>query len=404
MLIPDALPIRKLRDVQVPVITCRTPIDPTLKYNDCIWISRYHPEFVIPGGINHPKISICLGSNGEQFKQLFKGEGNDDMRQDAVMEQVFHLCNMVLRYDKETRRRNLNVRDYKVLPLATQAGVIEFVGNTVTLQKWLQEAHNRYRPDDIKHGQVLVMLKQTREKSGGKTEAMVKTFQQICQRTQPVMRHYFTEKHKTPITWFAMRLNYTRSVATTSIVGHILGLGDRHVQNILIDNGSGEVVHIDLGIAFDQGKLLRIPERVPFRMTRDMVDGMGKCGTQGVFQRCAEETLRVLRDRSDVILTVLEVFKHDPLHSWTASELKIKKVQDNTTEPTRVARDVSRFGAIAIDLQSGSADEAADRALAGVARKLDKALSVEYTVNELIAEATDIVNLATIYQGWSPEY
>jgi ataxia telangiectasia mutated family protein len=404
LLIPDALPIRKLRDVQVPVITCRTPIDPTLKYNDCIWISRYHPEFVIPGGINHPKISICLGSNGEQFKQLFKGEGNDDMRQDAVMEQVFHLCNMVLRYDKETRRRNLNVRDYKVLPLATQAGVIEFVGNTVTLQKWLQEAHNRYRPDDIKHGQVLVMLKQTREKSGGKTEAMVKTFQQICQRTQPVMRHYFTEKHKTPITWFAMRLNYTRSVATTSIVGHILGLGDRHVQNILIDNGSGEVVHIDLGIAFDQGKLLRIPERVPFRMTRDMVDGMGKCGTQGVFQRCAEETLRVLRDRSDVILTVLEVFKHDPLHSWTASELKIKKVQDNTTEPTRVARDVSRFGAIAIDLQSGSADEAADRALAGVARKLDKALSVEYTVNELIAEATDIVNLATIYQGWSPEY
>jgi len=51
-------------------------------------------------------------------------------------------------------------------------------------------------------------------------------------------------------------------------------------------------------------------------MTKDMVDGMGTTGTQGVFQRCAEETLRVLRDRSDVIMTVLEVFKHDPLHSW----------------------------------------------------------------------------------------
>lgn len=57
-------------------------------------------------------------------------------------------------------------------------------------------------------------------------------------------------------------------------------------------------------------------ERVPFRLTPDMVDGLGTTGTQGVFQRCAEETLRVLRDRSDVILTVLEVFKHDPLHSW----------------------------------------------------------------------------------------
>lgn len=51
-------------------------------------------------------------------------------------------------------------------------------------------------------------------------------------------------------------------------------------------------------------------------MTRDMVDGMGYSGTQGVFQRCAEETLRVLREQSDVIMTVLEVFKHDPLHSW----------------------------------------------------------------------------------------
>lgn len=66
------------------------------------------------------------------------------------------------------------------------------------------------------------------------------------------MRHYFTELHKAPTAWFAIRLNYARSVATTSIVGHVLGLGDRHTSNILMDNGSGEVVHIDLGIAFDQ--------------------------------------------------------------------------------------------------------------------------------------------------------
>ena len=72
-------------------------------------------------------------------------------------------------------------------------------------------------------------------------------------------------------------------------------------------------------IATHQGKLLPIPESVPFRMTADMVDGMGTTGTQGVFQRCAEETLRVLRADSEVILTVLEVFKYDPLHSWYGS-------------------------------------------------------------------------------------
>jgi phosphatidylinositol kinase/protein kinase (PI-3 family) len=65
-----------------------------------------------------------------------------------------------------------------------------------------------------------------------------------------------------------------------------------------------------------KGKILPVAERVPFRMTADMVDGLGTSGTQGVFQRCAEETLRVLREGSEVIMTVLEVFKHDPLHSW----------------------------------------------------------------------------------------
>jgi len=77
-------------------------------------------------------------------------------------------------------------------------------------------------------------------------------FLDIRKGFKPVMRHYFSEKGRSPVVWFAMRLKYTRSVATTSIVGHILGLGDRHTSNILLDNRSGEVVHIDLGIAFDQ--------------------------------------------------------------------------------------------------------------------------------------------------------
>jgi hypothetical protein len=41
-------------------------------------------------------------------------------------------------------------------------------------------------------------------------------------------------------------------------------------------------------------------------MTTDMVDGMGTSSTQGVFQRCAEETFRVLRNDSEVVLTVLD--------------------------------------------------------------------------------------------------
>ncbi|KAG6332983.1 hypothetical protein ID866_6106 [Astraeus odoratus] len=399
--VPEGMLLRQLRDVRVPVLTSRLAIDPTLRYDNCIWISHYDATFHPAGGVNMPKINTCYGSNGQRFKQLFKGEGSDDLRQDAVMEQVFELVNILLRCDRETTRRDLKVRGYTVLPLAIQAGVIEFVGNTTPLQSWLRAGHNRYRPNDMDHNQAMAYLKQTREKYQENPAFLLKAFEEICERTKPVMRHYFTEKSKIPITWFAMRLNYTRSVATTSIVGHILGLGDRHVSNILLDNGTGEVVHIDLGIAFDQGKLLRVPERVPFRMTRDMVDGMGYSGTQGVFQRCAEETLRVLREQSDVIMTVLEVFKHDPLHSWTASELKLKKIQESTNHLS--TRLVPSGGPPDFELKSG-AEEAADRALSSVSRKLDKSLSVEYTVNELIAEARDKMNLATIYHGWSPDF
>jgi len=51
-------------------------------------------------------------------------------------------------------------------------------------------------------------------------------------------------------------------------------LGDRHVQNLLIDSKTADIIHIDLGIAFDQGKILPIPETVPFRLTRGMVSNL----------------------------------------------------------------------------------------------------------------------------------
>ena len=60
------------------------------------------------------------------------------------MEQVFDLVNVVLCHDRETKRRNLSIRGYKVIPLAPQAGVLEFVGNTVPLGHWLTRAHLKY--------------------------------------------------------------------------------------------------------------------------------------------------------------------------------------------------------------------------------------------------------------------
>lgn len=65
-----------------------------------------------------------------------------------------------------------------------------------------------------------------------------------------------------------------------------------------------------------QGRSLWVPELVPFRLTNDVVDGLGFTGVDGVFRRCCEETLRVLREQSVAVMTILEVLRHDPLNRW----------------------------------------------------------------------------------------
>lgn len=89
----------------------------------------------------------------------------------------------------------------------------------------------------------------------------------------------------------------------------------------------------------------------------------------------------------------------------TLSDTKLQNAQRHDPQQqqqlaSNSANDLPRqaFG-IGIDMSSGTAEEAADRALSSVSRKLDKSLSVEYTVNQLIAEATDPFNLASIFVG-----
>ena len=102
---------------------------------------------------------------------------------------------------------------------------------------------------------------------------------------RPAFRFFFLEYFGDARAWLAARDAYTRSVATNAMIGHVLGIGDRHAMNILVDCRTGEQVHIDFGIAFDQGKTLTQPETVPFRLTRDVVDGMGTRARAGTCRR-----------------------------------------------------------------------------------------------------------------------
>jgi serine/threonine-protein kinase ATR len=58
---------------------------------------------------------------------------------------------------------------------------------------------------------------------------------------------------------------------------------------------AGETVHVDFGCLFDRGLVLEVPERVPFRLTQNVVDCFGVSGVEGTFRRAAEMTLQVIR-------------------------------------------------------------------------------------------------------------
>ena len=114
------------------------------------------------------------------------------------------------------------------------------------------------------------------------------------------------------------------------MVGYVIGLGDRHLDNILLDFRSGELLHIDYNVCFEKGLRLRVPETVPFRMTATMQAALGVSGIDGTFSSCSEGVLRVLRTNKETLLTLLEAFVYDPLVDWAADRL-----QAPTRSPTR---------------------------------------------------------------------
>ena len=115
------------------------------------------------------------------------------------------------------------------------------------------------------------------------------------------------------------RTAFAHTAAVWSMVGHVVGLGDRHGENILLDQESGDCVHVDFSCLFDKGLELETPEMGPFRLTQNIVDGLGAGGYEGVFMRASEITLSVLRSHREALMSVLETFVHDPLVEWSAA-------------------------------------------------------------------------------------
>lgn len=337
-LIPENEPLRRICNLDL--VHCPTvdlPVRCSGDYSQTkIGISKWQSTFEKTNGVNQPKRIECIGLNGIKYSQLLKG--TDDLRQDAVMQQVFNIMNDMLNQSKITKKDRLHVRTYLVVPLSQRSGILEWCKSTMPLTEYLvgsnvrPGAHVRFRPTDWKPSQCRTELSKVAQAYTKDVNKKLQMFRNICQHIKPVFYHFFLEHFDNPGIWFERRMAYAHSLATTSMIGYILGIGDRHISNILIDKNTAELVHIDFGIAFEQGKCLPTPELIPFRLSRDLISALGTSGVEGVFRKSCEKTMDVLRQNKSTILTIVEILLHDPLYAWTLTNNKAKKRQDETVQ------------------------------------------------------------------------
>lgn len=400
--IPSNEKIRQLHNLHNAMLpTISLPVQSDAKYHNIISIAGFDSRYELAGGINRPKKIICVGTDGHKRVLLVKGR--DDLRQDAVMQQVFNIMNTLLQNCQETKCRRLLVRTYKIVPLSQRCGVLEWCQNTSPFAEVLKVTHTKYNAQDWRDVVCMKKIESVRNKTN---QERLNVFKEICKNFHPAFRFFFTERFPTPAEWFDRRLAYVHSVATNSMVGYILGLGDRHVSNILIDKSTAEMIHIDFGIAFEQGKVLPTPETVPFRLTRDVVDGMGLSGVEGVFRRSCEKTMAVLRRNQEKILTILEVLLYDPLYAWSLTPKMVARRQ-------KVMKNSSRASTSSVEsdgkVSSLEKNKMAERVLCRLKEKLlgtedGPASSVEGQVNRLIQQARDVANLSRLFKGWQAYY
>ena len=121
---------------------------------------------------------------------------------------------------------------YKVLAFSTKDGMLEFVPDSKTVQDILKE--NRDRIDDF-----------LQLKAGGNNEK----YEEILD-------------------------NYIKSCAGYCTVTYLLAVGDRHLENLLIDK-DGHLFHVDFGFIFGKNPPFKNRFTPPIRICKEMVEGMG---------------------------------------------------------------------------------------------------------------------------------
>jgi len=261
-----------------------------------------------------PRELRMTGSDGVKYAFVLKG--HEDIRQDERIMQLFGLVNNLLANDPASAKRHLNIQAYAAVPLPNQCGLLGWVPHSDTMHEMIRSyRESRKILINIEHR---IMLQMAPDYDNLTLMQKVEVFSYAMDNTtgQDLYRVLWL-KSKSSEAWLDRRTNYIRSLAVMSMVGYILGLGDRHPSNLMMDRITGKIIHIDFGDCFEVAmQREKYPERVPFRLTRMLTYAMEVSTIEGSFRTTCEHVMRVLRDNKESLMAVLEAFIHDPLLTW----------------------------------------------------------------------------------------
>ncbi|KAK0217827.1 phosphatidylinositol 3-kinase [Armillaria fumosa] len=393
---------------------------------EIIKIFSFSPKLPVIASKQRPRRLTLRGSDGRDYQYVLKG--HEDLRQDERVMQLFSLVNTLLSVDNNSYMRRLHIQRFPVIPLAPNAGLLGWVQGSDTFHVLVRDYRDSRKV--LLNIEYRLMLQTAPDYESLTLLQKVEVFEYALENTtgQDLYKVLWL-KSRDSEHWLERRATYTRSLAVNCMVGHILGLGDRHPSNLLLERDTGKVVHIDFGDCFEVAMHReKFPEKVPFRLTRMLTHAMEVSGIEGSFRNTCDIAMGVLRENKDSLLAVLEAFVYDPLINWRLMQADdVRGPQDASNDSDRVAELVQlahttayaqgpkrKLKADENDIFSdgllGVQEVRNERALFvynRVQNKLtgrdfnpDVSLSSVDQVDKLIKQATSLENLCQLFSGW----
>jgi phosphatidylinositol 3-kinase len=120
---------------------------------------------------------------------------------------------------------------------------------------------------------------------------------------------------------------YVKSAAGYCVITYLLGIGDRHLDNIMLRK-DGHLFHLDFGYIFGRDPK---PLPPPMRLTKEMIDGMGgpESNNYNRFKGYCCQAYNILRKSANLVLCLLNLMRDAGIEALAeAPDLVIAKLQE----------------------------------------------------------------------------